>query len=242
MKFLRKNPFLVFTAILLVYAFLVGQGVVRPVRLIDTDYSHWLILEAGSDLSANRILTLTTGDSARTVTLSGNPTLADWFDQAVKTTSSPTFAGLTTTGNANIATYGARVYNDALEEIAHNTWTALTFNSEDWDSDNIHSVASNTSRLTCTEDGKYLVFGTARFASNATGYRGLAIQLNAGNEFARIFITPVNGSTTDLTVSTVIDMSATDYVELIVYQSSGGALNVLRNANTSPEFGMMKIG
>jgi hypothetical protein len=94
MKFLRKNPFLVFTAILLVYVFLVGQGVVRPVRLLDTDYSHWLILEAGSDLSANRILTITTGDSARTITLSGNPTLADWFDQNVKQAATPIFDSL----------------------------------------------------------------------------------------------------------------------------------------------------
>ncbi len=62
-------------------------------HILDTNASHDLIITPGSDLTADRVLTLTTGDAARTITLSGNPTLADWFDQAVKTASQPTFAG-----------------------------------------------------------------------------------------------------------------------------------------------------
>lgn len=60
-------------------------------RILDTDASHDLIISPGSNLSADRTLTITTGDSSRTITLSGNPTLADWFDQAVKTTSAVIF-------------------------------------------------------------------------------------------------------------------------------------------------------
>ncbi len=62
-------------------------------HILDTNASHDLIIIAGSDLTADRNLTFITGDAARTITLSGNPTLADWFDQAVKIASSPTFAG-----------------------------------------------------------------------------------------------------------------------------------------------------
>jgi hypothetical protein len=61
------------------------------VALTDTDLSHALLVVAGSNLTAHRTLTVTSGDSDRTVTLTGNPTLADWFDQSVKTTASPTF-------------------------------------------------------------------------------------------------------------------------------------------------------
>lgn len=61
--------------------------------LRDTNASNYLLLEAGSDLTANRIITLVTGDAARTITLSGNPTLSDWFDQSVKQASTPVFAG-----------------------------------------------------------------------------------------------------------------------------------------------------
>ncbi|MBI2356382.1 MAG: tail fiber domain-containing protein [Candidatus Doudnabacteria bacterium] len=49
------------------------------------------------NLTAGRTLTITTGDAARTITLSGNPTLNDWFDQSVKVAASPTFNALTVT-------------------------------------------------------------------------------------------------------------------------------------------------
>jgi len=60
-------------------------------HILDLGGDHDLIIKPGTDLSANRILTITTGDAARTITLSGNPTLADWFDQSVKQAASPTF-------------------------------------------------------------------------------------------------------------------------------------------------------
>lgn len=71
-------------------------------HLLDTNASHDFIIKPGSDLTADRILTITTGDAARTVTLNGNPTLDDWFDQAVKQASSPTFADLTLSAPVNI--------------------------------------------------------------------------------------------------------------------------------------------
>jgi hypothetical protein len=66
-------------------------------HIFDTNASHDLIITPGSDLAADRVLTLTTGDAARTITLSGNPTLSDWFDQSVKAAASPTFAAPTVT-------------------------------------------------------------------------------------------------------------------------------------------------
>ena len=65
---------------------------------LDTNSSHRMRIACGSDLSADRTITITPGDSARTITLSGNPTLADWFDQSVKTTATPTFGATTLTG------------------------------------------------------------------------------------------------------------------------------------------------
>ena len=46
-------------------------------------------------LDAGRALTIDMVNAARTVKLTGNPTLADWFDQSVKTTANPTFGNLT---------------------------------------------------------------------------------------------------------------------------------------------------
>lgn len=71
--------------------------------LLDTNASHYLRLDAGSDLSADRILSFITGDSARSVTLNGNPTLNDWFDQAVKQASVPTFNFIHALGTTSAA-------------------------------------------------------------------------------------------------------------------------------------------
>lgn len=60
-------------------------------HVLDSNASHDLILKPGSDLSADRNLTITTGDAAREITLSGDPTLNDWFDQSVKTSATPLF-------------------------------------------------------------------------------------------------------------------------------------------------------
>jgi len=67
--------------------------------LSDTDESNILAIRYMTDLTANRFLYLYTGDATRTITLSGNPTLADWFDQGVKTTDDVVFA---TTGGVTI--------------------------------------------------------------------------------------------------------------------------------------------
>ena len=58
------------------------------VHILDTNASHDLIIVPGSDLTADRNLTLTTGDAARTVTIGGNTTIS----QDYSTTGNPQFA------------------------------------------------------------------------------------------------------------------------------------------------------
>lgn len=57
-------------------------------KLEDTNASHLLTIAPGSDLADNRTLTVTTGDSDRTLTISGNATVS----QDYSSTGSPTFA------------------------------------------------------------------------------------------------------------------------------------------------------
>lgn len=56
-------------------------------HILDTNASHDLIIAPGSNITADRTLTLTTGDADRTLTLTGNATL----NQAVDTTADPAF-------------------------------------------------------------------------------------------------------------------------------------------------------
>lgn len=80
-------------------------------RILDTNSTHTLTIAPGSNIASNRTLTLTTGDADRTITLSGNPTLADWFDQAVKTTSDSSLNTLTLADAAGLTMGG---YNLSL--------------------------------------------------------------------------------------------------------------------------------
>jgi hypothetical protein len=65
--------------------------------LKDTDASHYLNITPGSNLTANRVFTITTGDAARTLNMGGNITTAADF-----ITSGANALTLTTTGSTNV--------------------------------------------------------------------------------------------------------------------------------------------
>lgn len=131
-----------------------------------------------------------------------------------------------------------RVFNSA--NISHTTTATdqfLTFNSERFDTDTMHSTASLTGRIVFTTAGKYLVGGDIEFAANATGQRGIGIRLNATTYIAAgPLVNAAAAGTTRLTIVTYYQFAAADYVELAAYQSSGGVLNVVASGNYTPEF------
>jgi hypothetical protein len=75
-------------------------GGITP-TISDSDDSNVLTLATTSNLTADRTLTFVPGDASRTITLSGNPTLNDWFNQSVKSTAAPTFGSLTLNAGTN---------------------------------------------------------------------------------------------------------------------------------------------
>jgi hypothetical protein len=56
------------------------------------DYFTKLASNSSGNLSADRTLTFDVADGDRTLRITGNPTIADWFDQDVKTTGTPQFS------------------------------------------------------------------------------------------------------------------------------------------------------
>lgn len=136
----------------------------------------------------------------------------------------------------------ARVYNSANISISDATFTDLTFNSERYDTNTIHSTSSNSNRITLPYAGKWLIAGHVAFASNATGVRAVRLYKNGATELARQQSNAVVGFDTMISVSTADVFAVNDYVTLNVYQNSGGALNVLNAANYSPEFWCQYLG
>jgi hypothetical protein len=128
-----------------------------------------------------------------------------------------------------------RVYNSANESIPNSTDTALTFDTERFDTDTMHSTVSNTGRITFTTAGTYLVGGHVVFNSSATGIRKLFIRMGGTTPLATVELVP-SSSFPAFSIDTLYPFTAGQYVELIAYQTSGGALNVLAGGNHTPEF------
>jgi len=156
-----------------------------------------------------------------------------------------TLGVIVTGSHAFVRVYGegARVYNSSNISIDNATQTQLTFDSERYDTDLIHSTVANTSRLTCQTAGKYAIFGGVRFASGAANTRRLVyLLLNGNTVIAQTQETSPNAQIQYQTIGTIYDLSVGEYVELQVYQDSGSALNVEVAANYSPEFMIQRIG
>ena len=152
----------------------------------------------------------------------------------------------------------ARVYNSADISVNNNTVVALTFNSERWDTDTIHSTVTNTGRLTCRTSGLYQIFGCIAFASSTdvlpttdvsattdiyTSLHSCAIRLNGTSVIAVSTVSDsVDSTETRLAPSTIYSLSVDDYVELTAYQTSGYTFTVKSASNYSPEFGMTYLG
>ena len=135
----------------------------------------------------------------------------------------------------------ARAYHDANQSIDNTTATTLAFNSERFDTDTIHDLVTNNSRLTCNKAGIYLISANVQWASGAGSIRILTIVLNGTTLIAAASNFVSGAAVVTQSVSTVYSLSATDYIEVQGYQDSGGALNVLATGNYSPEFMMTKV-
>lgn len=135
-----------------------------------------------------------------------------------------------TTGSGTSLGENCIAYNNAVQSVPNNTWTALNLNTEESDTDGFHDNVTNNTRITIPagKGGIYFIAGHTSFLGNTTGQRGLLIQLNSvlqdrqPSEFE-----DATGGIGDsyLGISGLIKLVAGDFVELMAFQNSGGALN-----------------
>ena len=167
-------------------------------------------------------------------TYAHNPTTgqvipASWGDDVVANTNylASTRPHCRATRSANVA-------------IAHNTWSSIPFTVESYDVGGCHSTASDQSRFVVPsgEGGKYMACAQAVWATNGTGRRLFRIFKNNATILAQVEL-PLSSSESGGTVAfpAPVVLAAADYVELQVFQTSGGLLDILFAADYSPVFG-----
>ncbi len=134
----------------------------------------------------------------------------------------------------------ATLTKSADQGITNVTVTALTWDQEAVDTAGLHSVASNTSRITPLEAGVYVVVANITWATGGAGTRQQQIRLNGATVTTiagHVFNTSVNAGGT---VADILRFNgSTDYVEVYVYQDSGGTTSVL---NSTSCFAAFRIG
>jgi hypothetical protein len=151
-------------------------------------------------------------------------------------------------GGGSTTFVGAHVYHNADQTIANSTLTTLAFNNERFDTDVFHDNSTNNSRLTIPTGlgGKYVAGVALRMdVGAASGKFEARIQKN-GTTY--VSINAINWSVNEAQYNTfstpVLDLSAGDYLEVKINQTSGASSTVagLGVSEYSPEFSLYKVG
>jgi hypothetical protein len=209
-----------------------GTGPIPTITNSSTD----LITTAGDILygtAADTVARLGIGTAGQVLKVNSGATAPEWGAAS----STPTFVGCDLRKTAN-------------QSISNSTVTALSFDSENFDTDGFHDNSTNNTRITIPagKGGKYLFTYLVRFAGNNSGRRDLALQINGtqGANFMRVQVNSDSGLATIYNATCLLNLSAGDYVESIVIQTSGGALNVEYEAATqiaaTTRFGCTYLG
>ncbi len=130
------------------------------------------------------------------------------------------------------------VTKSGTQSLADSTLAAVSFDTETFDVAACHAPGDPT-KLTVPTGGAgvYFVFGTVVYPSNATGIRLARLRKNGSGAIITSTQQAVNGEITAIQVVGIAQLSATDYVELIAYQTSTSTLNLDATCN----FGWIKV-
>lgn len=114
----------------------------------------------------------------------------------------------------------------ADQSINDATFTAVTFDTEDYDTDAYHSIVSNTSRFTVPTTAKYHILFCGLNEASATGQRVVKVRKNGVTDLLGGGFFAGNPSATwaqSVIVANTYPLTAGDYIEIMAYQNSGVA-------------------
>lgn len=108
-------------------------------------------------------------------------------------------------------------------------WAAITWDTEDLNRDAMHSTVTNPSRVTANTAGWYHLSTTLDFAANTAGQRAVGWRINgsgtSGPTAGKEQIQALSSFDAALNTSGDVFLNVGDYIEIVGYQSSGGALS-----------------
>lgn len=142
------------------------------------------------------------------------------------------------TGFNTVASFGA--YQSTSQSVAVATFTKVALQTEEFDNGSVFDSATNY-RFTANSSGPHQFNGAAALSLMADQHRMFVTLYKNGAEIKRGVRT--HSSTSDTlssSVSTVLNLSPGDYVEMFVWQTSGGAKSTVNDV-TQTYFNGYKI-
>jgi len=134
----------------------------------------------------------------------------------------------------------ARITRTTLQSIPNNAWTAMSFDFVLFDTGSYFSLLQPT-RLTVPSTAKYLIVARGFLFPNASGLRGIGIRRNGFSTISTSYFNNLGAAAgTSVLTYTMAALLAGDYVEMMLYQDSGAALNSVSTAEV-PEFSIYKL-
>lgn len=122
-----------------------------------------------------------------------------------------------------------RVATTAAVSITNNSTTTVNLDAEGFKRDITHSTVTNSSRVTFANTGIYTLTLQVDWDANATGRRYASILLNGTTTIRNQSMAPASGGQATNQLALSYEFDATDYVQVQVYQDSGGSLNAYPN-------------
>lgn len=146
---------------------------------------------------------------------------------------------LATDVEAAIRVPAARVNRSTSQSIPTGVSTAVSFTGENYDTDTIHDVSANQSRLTCRTAGIYNVGFHVLWGSTAGGtVRSCVIRENGVNDLLQV----ENGLGKTLSGSVTLALSVNDFLEVFAFHDAGVNVSVLAFTGQAPAFWMTRVG
>jgi hypothetical protein len=145
------------------------------------------------------------------------------------------------TGEFSSSIPAAHVTRTAAQSIPSGFVTPLAFNAERYDTANMHSNATNNSRLRAPVTGIYAVTAQVEWEPEILGDRSVALEKNGvENPIARANQVSPDAEAPPILqeVTTQVRLQAGDFVRALVEQGTGGPLSVVKDPDSTPEFSM----
>lgn len=134
-------------------------------------------------------------------------------------------------------------YQTSSQAVTSGSFVAATLDTERVDSDGGHSTVTNTSRYTFQVAGWYLAFGVATWTVSSTGTRATKFLLNGSTSIisSEQLHLPANVASSSASSWAFVQASVGDYIEMHIYQNSGGALSTNTGADWCTSMGLFWI-